>query len=268
MGRQNHALLIDLDGVLYQENDLIAGGLETMHWIEEQNIDYLFVTNTTSKSRALLENKIRQMGFSVDLRRIITPVVASSKWLHEKKLKSVALFVKSDACIDFSGIEAIDMENESVAEAIIIGDLGDSWDYSTLNCAFRLLMQAPKPVLIALGMTRFWRSHDGLSLDVAPFVKALEHAADCTAEIIGKPSRSFYDSALSLLGYSADSVVMIGDDIVGDVEAAQNSGIRGLLVRTGKFRKQDLESTIKPDAVLDSFADLPAWWIENISANG
>jgi len=75
-------------------------------------------------------------------------------------------------------------------------------------------------------------------------------------------------SALSLLGYSADSVVMIGDDIVGDVEAAQNSGIRGLLVRTGKFRKQDLESTIKPDAVLDSFADLPAWWIENISANG
>ncbi|UCE87847.1 MAG: HAD hydrolase-like protein, partial [Deltaproteobacteria bacterium] len=55
-------------------------------------------------------------------------------------------------------------------------------------------------------------------------------------------------------------VAMIGDDIEGDVRAAQALGMRGILVRTGKFRAADLERDVAPDAVLDSFADLPSWW--------
>jgi len=31
-------------------------------------------------------------------------------------------------------------------------------------------------------------------------------------------------------------------------------------VRTGKFRPKDLDEGIRPDAVLDSIADLPEWW--------
>jgi ribonucleotide monophosphatase NagD (HAD superfamily) len=53
---------------------------------------------------------------------------------------------------------------------------------------------------------------------------------------------------------------MVGDDIVGDVDGAQRAGIRGLLVRTGKFSPSDLEKGIRPDAVLDSIAALPDWW--------
>ena len=113
------------------------------------------------------------MGFRTSIDRIITPIVAASKWLQQQGLRSAALFVKADACTDFVGIEADDAKSESGVEAVVIGDLGESWDYPTLNRAFRLLMQEPKPVLIALGMTRYWQSADGLSLDVAPFIKAL-----------------------------------------------------------------------------------------------
>ena len=58
---------------------------------------------------------------------------------------------------------------------------------------------------------------------------------------------------------------MIGDDIVGDIEGAQAAGIRSILVKTGKFREQDLQGKIKPDILLDSIADLPGWWIDNVS---
>jgi ribonucleotide monophosphatase NagD (HAD superfamily) len=54
--------------------------------------------------------------------------------------------------------------------------------------------------------------------------------------------------------------VLIGDDIVGDVQGAQRVGVRGILVRTGKFRASDLAGEVRPDAVLDSIADFPAWW--------
>ena len=63
-----------------------------------------------------------------------------------------------------------------------------------------------------------------------------------------------------MIGAPADQAIMIGDDIRGDVGGAQAAGISGVLVRTGKFQPSDLESDIKPKAVLDSIADLPDWW--------
>ncbi len=56
---------------------------------------------------------------------------------------------------------------------------------------------------------------------------------------------------------------MIGDDIKGDIEAAQDVGIKTVLVRTGKFTPSDLGQEITPDAVIDSIADLPDWWTNN-----
>jgi phospholysine phosphohistidine inorganic pyrophosphate phosphatase len=50
--------------------------------------------------------------------------------------------------------------------------------------------------------------------------------------------------------------VMVGDDIVTDIGGAQAAGLRGILVRTGKFRPSDLDGKVQPDAIVDSIADL------------
>jgi ribonucleotide monophosphatase NagD (HAD superfamily) len=51
---------------------------------------------------------------------------------------------------------------------------------------------------------------------------------------------------------------MVGDDVEADVVAAKRLGMRGVLVRTGKFRRESLEAADPtPDAVIDSIADLP-----------
>ena len=52
-------------------------------------------------------------------------------------------------------------------------------------------------------------------------------------------------------------LVMIGDDIFTDIGGAQASGIRGILVKTGKFREDVFEkSTIRPAAVLNTVGDI------------
>lgn len=56
---------------------------------------------------------------------------------------------------------------------------------------------------------------------------------------------------------------MIGDDIAGDIQGAQHAGLKGVLVRTGKFRASDIDLGIHPDAIIDSIADLPTWWDKN-----
>jgi ribonucleotide monophosphatase NagD (HAD superfamily) len=53
---------------------------------------------------------------------------------------------------------------------------------------------------------------------------------------------------------------MIGDDIETGVAGAQAAGLKGALVRTGKFRRCDLNGALRPDVVFDTIADLPRWW--------
>jgi phospholysine phosphohistidine inorganic pyrophosphate phosphatase len=81
-----------------------------------------------------------------------------------------------------------------------MGDLGDRWDYRTLNRAFRLLYHNPSAKLVALGMTRYWVAPEGISLDVAPVVVALEHATGRETLVFGKPATPFFAAAVEKLG--------------------------------------------------------------------
>ena len=254
------ALLFDLDGVLYQGNRVLDGAVETIQWCERRKIPHLFVTNTTSKPRSALGARLAARGLSVSAEPIFTPPVAAHDYLMSKGATPVALFVREATREDFAGLDILDDAAESGAASVAIGDIGEAWDFAILNRAFRLLMSEPRPILVALGMSRYAQGDDGLVLDVAPFVKALEHAADCKAVVMGKPAQAFFDAAVHKLGTAPSDTVMIGDDIRGDVGGAQAAGIRGLLVRTGKFRPRDLKGDVEPDAVLDSVADLPGWW--------
>jgi len=262
---EKQVLLIDLDGVIYQGDSAVAGAVDTVAWIKSRNIPHLYVTNTTSKCRNSLLDKFNQLGIKAEAKDIFTPIIAASEWLNNRKLKRVVFFVPENSLTEFDGFEQLDYRTATSVDAIVIGDLGDEWSYAKLNQAFRMLMADPRPVLIALGLTRFWQAADGLRLDVAPFVKALEYASSSESVVLGKPSLAFFESALGLLNAEANNAIMIGDDIVGDIEGAQKAGIRAILVKTGKYRERDLNAQIRPDAILDSIADLPAWWEEYIA---
>jgi phospholysine phosphohistidine inorganic pyrophosphate phosphatase len=172
----------------------------------------------------------------------------------------VAVFVPPKAQGEFEGIACLPEQAETGADYVVIGDLGERWDFRTLNRAFRLLHANPDATLMALGMTRFWQRQDGIALDVAPFVAALEHATGRKAMVFGKPAARFFQAAAEQLHVAAEDILMVGDDVVTDIGGAQQAGLRGALVKTGKFRPGDLAGDVKPDVVLESIAELPAFY--------
>ncbi len=253
-------ILFDLDGVLYEAEQPLPGAAEAMAEIQAMGIPHRFLTNTTTRSRQALVEKLVHFGVTTDEEHIITPPVVAARWLREQAAESVALFVAPSAAEEFTMIPLLTDEAESGADAVVIGDMGEAWTFEGLNRAFRLLHDNPFAHLVALGMTRYWQGPDGLRLDVAPFVAALEHAVERRAVVLGKPAAPFFRHALAELGLPASDVVMIGDDIRTDIGGAQAAGMRAILVRTGKYRPGDLQRGVIPDTVLDSVVDLPAWW--------
>ena len=256
------AILFDLDGVLYESDKPIDGAADTINWFNKNNIPHLFLTNTTSKSRLELVSKLASFGIKSKKETFLTPCVAARQWLLANKLNNIALFVPETTAEEFSDFNLVAAEN-SIVSAVVIGDLGQQWTFSTMNRIFQTLINNPKAKLIALGMTRYWQTATGLQLDVGPMIKAFEYATGLNAVVTGKPAIEFFQAAVDLLG-EQDDIVMIGDDIRGDIKASQHAGLKAIQVRTGKFSESDLELGITPDAILDSIAALPEWWQSNM----
>jgi len=255
-------VLLDLDGVVYVGDRPVPGASEAIDWLVREGIGHVFLTNTTSRPRQAVVAKLARLGISAGADQVLTPAGAAVTWLRRQGITRPAVFVPDATAAEFAGLDPLPDGLEHGAGAVVIGDLGEGWSYSALNRALRLLMSDAAIPLVALGMTRYWRAEDGLRLDAGAFVRALEYAAGRTAVVVGKPDPTFYGAAVEALHLPADQVVMIGDDIHTDIEGAQLAGLAGVLVRTGKFRASDLTDGVRPEAVLDSVADLPRRWAE------
>lgn len=246
------AVLFDLDGTLYTPAGVVPGAVGVVQALKARGLAVRFVTNTTSRSRSALAERLRALGFPAETPEVYSPPWAAGAFLRARGARAY-LLVPPGALDDFAGVPA----DDETPDYVVVGDLGEAWTFEKLNRAFRLVLERGAR-LIGLGRTKYWQGPDGLRLDVGPFVAALEEATGQPALVLGKPDPAFFAAILRDLQRPADRVVMVGDDVEVDVAGAQRVGIRGVLVRTGKFRPADLERGIRPDAVLASVADLPA----------
>lgn len=250
------AFLFDLDGTLYTDAGPVPGAVDALADLRRRGVPFRYVTNTTRRSRRLLAERLAGYGFTVEPGEIVTAVMAGVALLAARGVRRVAAYVAPETAEDFA---RFDLAGEH-PEAVVVGDMGDAWDFAKLNRAFHQLMDGAD--LLALQRDRYWLRGDALALDAGPFVAALEYATGKTAALCGKPSAAFYRTALAALPPPAvvapRDVVMVGDDLWGDVEGAQRAGLSAWMVRTGKFRADVVAASgIAPDRIIASVADLP-----------
>jgi phospholysine phosphohistidine inorganic pyrophosphate phosphatase len=246
------AVLIDLDGVLYVEDEPVPGAHEAVSRLRAGGRVLRFVTNTTSRSRPATLEKLRRLGFSLEDEDLMTPAALAVRHCLDEGRRRVSLLMNDEVKGDFAALD----EDDDEPEAVIVGDLGEEFAYPVLNRAFRHVMAGAE--LVALQRNRFWQQADGLSLDVGPFVAALEYATNREAYVVGKPAPTFFSEVLRDAGFEADAAAMVGDDIETDVGGAVGAGLAGILVRTGKYRADAVASSgIEPTATVDSIADVP-----------
>lgn len=75
---------------------------------------------------------------------------------------------------------------------------------------------------------------------------------------MGKPSAMFFKTVLNNLQLAPKDIVVVGDDITSDIVGAERMKMRSILVKTGKFKPNQLDNPVaKPTWVLDSVSELP-----------
>ncbi len=246
------ALLIDLEGTVYQAGRPIPGAVEAIGALAARGVAFAFVTNTTSRPRRAIVEELSAMGLGVTPDLIFTAPRAARAYLAARNFLRCHFLLNPAVLEDIAGIDPV---NER-PDAVVLGDIGEEFSFSRLNRAFRFALEGAE--LVTLARNRYYSGEDGLLLDVGPFTAALEYAAGRPATLVGKPSPVFFSGALAALDADPSGSAVVGDDLEGDVAGGQNAGLTGILVRTGKFREGDLErSSVQPDFVIGSLADLP-----------
>lgn len=246
--RDVEAVLLDIDGVLVTSWEPLPGSVQTIAWLRENDVPFRLITNTTTHTRAALAKTLVDTGIAVSADEIVTAVVATGSYLRAAH-PGARVFVLSDgdARADLEDIDVV----EDDADVVVLGGAYDGFDYSTMNRVFRMVMDGAP--LVAMHRNMYWRTNEGLQLDGGAYVAAIEEATGTSAIVCGKPAREYFASALDGLGVSAKMTAMVGDDLESDVIGAQDAGLIGVLVRSGKFRQDVLDrSKRKPDFTIDS----------------
>ncbi|MGY6277590.1 TIGR01458 family HAD-type hydrolase [Methylomonas sp. MgM2] len=244
-------MLFDLDGVFYVGDRMIACADKLIARLKQKQIPCRYVTNTTTQTRSAIADKLQAMGLPIQVGEIVSTPSAALSYLRQQAYRSCYLLVDERIKQEFEDFP----RDETQPDAVVIGDIGDAWNYDLLNKAFLMLKGGSQ--LIALHKNKFWQTEDGLRMDIGAFVAGLEYVTDRPAVVIGKPSPAFFRLAVDQLKLPASDVLMIGDDIDSDVGGAQQAGLKAALVRTGKYREEYAKSSaVRPDWILDSVADL------------
>jgi HAD superfamily hydrolase (TIGR01458 family) len=255
------AILLDVDGVLHVSGAPIAGAAAAVRRLRADGHRIRFVTNSTTRSRAQIGEQLRLMGIEVDDDELQTTGAVAARVLKGKRVLALTMPGLLD---DLEGLQLVGMN----VDAVLLGgadegeETGRIFSYLNLNRAFHELEAGAE--LYCLHKNRWWQTADGARLDAGAFVAGLEYAADIEATVLGKPSNAYFAAALEALDAEAGLTWMVGDDLENDILGAHRHGMKTLLVRTGKFRPDEVErSQVQPDGIVSSIAQLPDWLESN-----
>jgi HAD superfamily hydrolase (TIGR01458 family) len=251
------AILLDVDGVLHVSNDPIPGAVEAVARLRRDGHRLRFVTNNSTRARATLAEELRAMGFELEDEELQTTPIAAARQLAGRRVFALVMSAIVD---DLAGVELVG----DGADAVLVGGCDETLEpnqvFSYMNLARAFSEIRGGADFLCLHKNKWWQTGRGPMLDGGSFVAGLEYATGVEATVVGKPSASCFTAALEALDAEPELTWMVTDDIEQDVRGAQLFGMKTILLRTGKFRPEDLErSPVVPDAVLSSIAHVPDW---------
>ena len=245
--------MLDMDGTFYLGDKLLPGALEFMRYLKDNDLDYLFLTNNSSKHADLYAEKIRRLGYDVPVEKIFTSGEATTIYL--KKLKP-------GAKVYLVGTRALEEEFEQSGFTLT----GDDPDYAVLGFDTTLtykklwklcdLVRAGRPY-IATHPDFNCPTETGFMPDIGSFIALVEASTGRRPDVIvGKPYKHIVEAVVEKTGFPLSQIAMIGDRLYTDIALGQ-AGITTVLVLSGETRLADLErSDFQPDVVVEDLEEL------------
>lgn len=245
--------MLDMDGTFYLGDKLLPGALDFMIYLEKTNLDYLFLTNNSSKHAGLYAQKIRRMGFNVPEEKIFTSGEATTIYLRKQKPHANVYLVGTQALEEEFKKSGFILTENDPDYAVLGFDTSITYEKIWKFCD---LVRDGKPY-IATHPDFNCPTETGFMPDIGSFMAMIETSTGRKPDvIIGKPYAHIVNAVVEKTGYRLDQIAMIGDRLYTDIALGQ-AGIKTILVLSGESKREDLaDSKFQPDLTMENLGDL------------
>ena len=246
-------LAIDMDGTVYKGMNVIPGATEFVADLKRRGIPFRFVTNNSSKGRRHYFEKLKKLGFDVDIDDVLTSGVATLEFLKKNYPGKTVYPLGTESYV--SEVKEYGIPIDEERPDIVLLSFDTTITYDKINKAYHFLLDGAE--FIATHPDDLCPNEDGYDVDIGPFIMMFEYLTKKKATVVGKPNRLLLDMASSQMGIKPDEIAMVGDRLYTDMRMAWDNGIPSILVLTGETKLEDLKgSDIKPTYILDSVNDI------------
>jgi HAD superfamily hydrolase (TIGR01458 family) len=245
---------LDIDGTLTDgvAGPPLPGAIATVRLLRS-HLPVRLVTNTTSRTHATLAAHLLALGLLDRPEALITPIKVAEQVLVARGQATGVLLADEVARQDFAWFR-----EEAQGQTVVLATEGHHLRIAELQPAFRRLLAGA--AFYTVQRNRYFARGGELVTDVGPLAAFLSYASGRDPVTLGKPSVALFDALAEAAGITRQQIVMVGDDVEFDAAQSVAIGMRGVLVKTGKYRPGDEQRVSPPPTItLDSIADLPAW---------
>lgn len=249
--------LLDMDGTIYLGNQLIDGALDFLNTLKTRDINYIFLTNNSSKNRANYVEKLKSMGYIAREDEIFTSGEATAIYLNNIK-RGAKIYLMGTPQLEEEFIDAgfhlVRGRNDN-PDAVVLGfDTTLTYEKIWIGCDY-----------IRSGV-KFIATHpdfncplegDRYMPDTGSMIRLFEASTGVSPMVIGKPNTYIIDAIMDKYGFKKEDLVMVGDRLYTDIKVGENAGITSVLVLSGETTIEDYEcSETKADYVFPSIKEL------------
>ncbi|MFD4367406.1 HAD-IIA family hydrolase [Rhodococcus sp. NPDC058521] len=222
------ALLLDLDGTLYQGAQAIPGAVEALARGDQR---LYYVTNNASRSPESVSTHLTELGFDSDPSRVVTSSQSAARLLSETVDRgSAVLVVGTDALCDeiaHVGLRPVRRFEDDPVAVVQGHSVATGWE---------MLAEATLAIRggarwVATNVDTTLPTERGLTLGNGSMVAAVATASGREPLVAGKPAEPIMQDALTRSG--AQRPLVVGDRLDTDIEGANAVGIDSLLVLSG-----------------------------------
>ncbi len=230
---------IDVQGTLIDDHTKLPtrGAVAFIDYLNAHHIPYMVITNSTKNPSDEFLNYLNSIGLNIPQTHYLDPLMILES--HIDKSSKIAAY-GSEPFLNV--LRAMGYSLDFSAPDVVLVAIKEDFTPDEYAQMIEFLLAGAQ--LVGMHETTLYAKNHKRYPGVGAILKMLEFATSTQYTVVGKPSKAFFEEALVRLqeqkaDVAFDDITIISDDVKGDLIGAQQLGMKGVFVLSGKIRNAD-----------------------------
>ncbi|MDR0897489.1 MAG: HAD-IIA family hydrolase [Oscillospiraceae bacterium] len=252
--QSKQGFICDMDGVIYHGDKLLSGVPEFVRWLQQEDKQFVFLTNSSERAPRELRQKLQRMGLDVEERHFYTSALATASFLRHQS-PGCSVYVIGEPGLVGALYDAGMSMNDVNPDYVVFGETR-AFGYEKVERAIRLVLGGAK--LIATNPDITAPGEYGILPACGALIAPIELATGKKAYYVGKPNPLMMRHAMNRLEVAVENTVIVGDRMDTDILSGIEAGIETTLVLSGVTSREMLgDFSYVPHYVLGGVGEIP-----------